>query len=174
MSVRGASGSGSTKSRAGAAPTQLAESRFSSAHGRVSPDGHWMVFSSDESGAFDIYVQDFPIASRKRRLSATGGSQPVWSRDGKEVFYLAADGRVFGVPMRLVPNADPAFGEPVPLFQTRVEGSGAFNPGFTHQFDVSPDGQRFLVNTLDREQTVVPPTVVINWTAALDNTAPRR
>ena len=129
-----------------------------------SPDGKWIAYSSDESGRRDVYVRGFapdrnPAASVGQwTISVTGGDKPRWSRDGKELFYIATDGKLMAVPIKGGPTFEP--GVPIPLFNTRVTG---FMP-----FDVAPDG-RFLINTLPPDATSRSSiTVVVNWFASLD------
>jgi Tol biopolymer transport system component len=144
---------------AGAAPERpVIEGRGITTHARVSPDGRWVAFASADSGRFEIYVQNFPNPAGRWQVSASGGLQPKWRQDGKELFYLAADGRMMAAPVAL--GALVEIGQPQPLFQTRIEVS----TGITwHQYDVAPDGQRFLVNT--PEIVTSPATVVLNWPA---------
>jgi eukaryotic-like serine/threonine-protein kinase len=130
-----------------------------------SPDGKWIAYSSDESGRRDVYVRGFapdrnPAAAvRQWTISATGGDKPRWSRDGKELFYIAPDGKMMAVPIKGGPAFEP--GVPIPLFTTRVTG---FMP-----FDVAPDG-RFLINTMPADATSRSSiTVVVNWFASLDS-----
>jgi eukaryotic-like serine/threonine-protein kinase len=129
-----------------------------------SPDGKWMAYSSDESGRRDVYVRGFapdrnPAAADGRwTISVTGGDKPRWSRDGKELFYIATDGKMMAVPIKGGPAFEP--GVPIPLFNTRVTG---FMP-----FDVAPDG-RFLINTMPADATSRSSiTVVVNWFAGLE------
>lgn len=107
------------------------------ANPRFSPDGRWVTYSSSESGRYEIYVQSFPTPSAKWQISTQGGVTPRW-RDGKEVFYMAGD-KLMAVPIQvtgdvLKPSA------PLPLFDVRVP----IGTGYRQQFDVTPDGQRFL------------------------------
>jgi eukaryotic-like serine/threonine-protein kinase len=133
-------------------------------HARVSPDGRWVAAVAG-SGRRDVYVQDFPAAIGTWLISTAGGNEPKWRRDGKELFYLALDGKLIAVPIKLgATTVDP--GIPVPLFQTRIEGAGGAADIF-HQYDVSADGQRFLVNDLEESVPAPPITVVVNWTAGL-------
>ena len=86
-----------------------------------------------------------------------------WRRDGKELFYIALDGRLMAVPIRIPSNAQTIeTGSPVPLFATRV--GGALTGLFNWQYDISPDGQRFLMNTII-EEAPSPITVILNWKA---------
>jgi Tol biopolymer transport system component len=129
-----------------------------------SPDGKWIAYSSDESGRRDVYVRGFapdrnPAAAVGQwTISANGGDKPRWSRDGKELFYIATDGKMMAVPIKAGPAFEP--GVPIPLFDTRVTG---FMP-----FDVAPDG-RFLINTMPADATSRSSiTVVVNWFASLE------
>src|SRR5215510_6623405 len=67
------------------------QTEFNEAGGRLSPNGLWMAYSSDESGRTEVYVRSFPESARKRQISSNGGSAPQWRRDGRELFYVAAD-----------------------------------------------------------------------------------
>ena len=138
----------------------IIEGRGITTHARVSPDGHWVAFANADSGRFEIYVQNFPTPAGRWQVSSSGGLQPKWRQDGKELFYLGADGRMMAAPVSLGSLVE--IGQPQPLFQTRIEVS----TGITwHQYDVAPDGQRFLVNT--PELVTSPATVVLNWPALL-------
>ena len=114
--------------------------------------------SADSSrGRFDVYVQQFPVAQGRWQISTAGGLQPKWRRDGKELFYLGLDGTLMAVALRLDTLAEPA--RPQPLFATRVTPTTGF---VWHEYDVSPDGQRFLVNTAAHASSS-PVVVVLNW-----------
>jgi Tol biopolymer transport system component len=106
-----------------------------------SPDGHWVSFSSSESGEVEVYVTAFPSAGRKWRVSAGGGSQARWRRDGSELFYVALDGKLMSVSVK-AQRSDFEVGAVRPLFEVR------FPYAQYHAYDVSADGQRFLVNTV--------------------------
>jgi hypothetical protein len=126
---------------------------------RVSPDGRWIAYASDESGRDEIYVTSFPQSGRRWLVSGNGGTNPVWGRNGRELYYLAAsaDRTLMAVPLLNGPSFDP--GVPAPLFEShavRVLGRGE---GWT--YDVASDG-RFLVNRLV-ERSSPPLTVVLNW-----------
>ena len=141
-------------------PRAVIEGRLVTTHARVSPDGRWVAFMNTDSSRFEIYIQNFPTATGRWQVSVGGGIQPKWRRDGKELFYLALDGTLMAVPLKL--GALPEVGQPEPLFQTRIDAT----TGFTwHQYDLSPDGQRFLVNT---PETLTSPLMVIaNWPALI-------
>jgi hypothetical protein len=138
----------------------------------VSPNGRWLAYDSDESGQFEVYVRPFPDAYRGSRwqVSAAGGRQPVWSRDGRELFYRDFSGAVMSVPVAAGPGFAP--GRPVRLIEgTGYTGAGAQGGGRT--YDVSPDGSRFLmVRTGD--QSTTPLVVVLNWFEELERLAPIR
>lgn len=75
-------------------PVPFLQTEFNEHIGRFSPDGSWLAYTSDESGTNEVYVRTFPASDAKWRISANGGSAPRWRGDGREVFYLAADGRL--------------------------------------------------------------------------------
>jgi Tol biopolymer transport system component/tRNA A-37 threonylcarbamoyl transferase component Bud32 len=130
---------------------------------QFSPNGRWIVYESDESGRKEIYVQSFPASGAKWQISVSGGSQPRWRRDGKELFFLGGDRKVTAVDVNTeAPNF--AHGALTPLFATRIS-KGEDRPG--DQYVVTSDGQRFLVNTVAEEGAYSPISVVLNWTAGL-------
>ena len=128
---------------------------------RLSPDGHWMAYISNESGAFEVYVQPFPPTGAKWQISKGGGHQPQWRHDGRELFYIAPDRKLIGVAVQtgsaFVPGAAQT------LVETRITSWERSNHG--SQFAVTADGERFLVN--NATDTTLPITLVLNWTAAL-------
>jgi eukaryotic-like serine/threonine-protein kinase len=128
---------------------------------RFSPNGRWVAYSSAESGRTDVYVQAFPGKTGGRwQVSQAGGDKPAWRRDGKELFFLAADGTLMAVDVRTEGTFE--LGAPHPLFKAPVR------PGSGWSYDVTPDGQRFLMNTLtesDRARQAA--AVVLNWTGTL-------
>jgi serine/threonine protein kinase len=130
-------------------------------HARISPDGRWLAYGSNESGTPGIYVTRFPAAVGKWPVSPGGGRFPVWRRDGRELFYRAADGTMMAVPIG--PGAaEFAAGTPIALFRPRAAVSGL---GVGTFYDVAPDG-RFLVNVFV-ERMSPPATVVMNWRAGV-------
>jgi serine/threonine protein kinase len=125
---------------------------------RFSPDGHWIAYQSEESGVREVYVSSFPGPGEKWQVSTAGGFLPNWRRDGRELFYLSPDDKIMAVPVRL----DPTFqaGSPTALFSVRP-------PAGRWAFDVSADGQRFLVNTDVGEEPTPSLTLLVDWTALL-------
>jgi Tol biopolymer transport system component len=145
---------------------QLSNSAFDEQTAQLSPDGRWLAYSSDDTGNYEIYVQSFSadgkLGSDKKRVSTSGGRMPVWRRDGSELFYIAADGQMMSSAVK-TGGAEFEFNAPKPLFKTRML---TWTTNF-HEYDVSPDGQRFLLGTLIGETKAAPPTVILNWSASL-------
>jgi len=141
-------------------PFPVVQTSFEERDAQFSPDGKWIAYQSNESGRSEIYVQSFPGPGNKRQVSPAGGAQVRWRRDGTELFYIALDGQLMAVPIRLDPGGRLVDASaPVPLFGTRV--GGAVQPT-AQQYIVSADGQRFLMNTV-MEQAASPITIVLNW-----------
>jgi Tol biopolymer transport system component len=139
-------------------PFPVVQSRFTDRDGQFSPDGKWIAFQSDESGHFEVYVQPFPGPGGKVQVSFGGGAQVRWPRSN-ELFYVAFDNRLMSVPITTKPDKSLDFGTPVPLFTTNI--GGAVQSTLGHQYSVSSDGQRFLMNNLT--EAAPPMTVVLNW-----------
>ena len=131
-------------------------------NGQFSPDGKWVAYASNESGKWEIYVTSFPEPGGKWQVSTGGGEQPRWRGDGKELFYLSSDGKMMAAPVTIGANFDA--GTPVPLFQATPRPPVASAELFV--YDVSRDGQRFLIITPVKQETA-PMSVVLNWTAKL-------
>jgi len=149
-------------------PSPFLQAEFNVASGQFSPDSHWIAYASDASGRPEIYVQPFPAspAGGQWQVSTGGGTQPRWRRDGKELFYIAPDGKLMAAEVNS--HAEFHAGIPRPLFDTRLVSSTA-TVGVADVFwwDVSPDGKKFLVEMTAEESTGNPITVVLNWTAGL-------
>jgi hypothetical protein len=140
-------------------PFPLARTERGERVGRFSPDGRWVAYDSTESGRREVWVQPFPPAGSRWPISNTGGSSPRWSGDGKELFYVSADGMLTAVTIEQGRRFER--GAPKPLFQTMFRG------GVYASYAVSHDGQRFLMNVPPRPEDVTPITVVMNWTSLL-------
>jgi Tol biopolymer transport system component len=140
-------------------PRVLVEGQTIQTHARLSPDGRWLAFSTNDSGRFEVDVQSYPSGAYRTRVSVDGGLQPKWRPDGKELFYLTLDGTLMAVPIVLGDTfqAD----RPRPLFATGVDTTTGV---VWHQYDVSPDGRRFLVDVPLSAPSLA---VVVNWPALL-------
>jgi Tol biopolymer transport system component len=141
---------------------RLLRGPFNQKDGRLSPDGEWIAYCSDESGLQEVYVRRLREAGGKSRVSSGGGSQPVWRRDGSELFYLGPGGRVMAASVHSGPSLQ--FGAPAELFSVRTRLSASDSA----VFDASPDGQKFLINSVgENDAESAPLTLVLNWSARL-------
>jgi serine/threonine protein kinase/Tol biopolymer transport system component len=140
-------------------PFPFLRTEFTELEGRFSPDGHWLAYSSNETGRWEIYVQSFPEPGRKSQVSTRGGRQPKWRRDGRELFYIAADGKFMSVEVK----AHEAFSVGVPR---AMFDAALVDPNYLN-YDVTADGRRFLMNTRIQDPGSAFFTVVLNWTAGL-------
>jgi Tol biopolymer transport system component len=128
---------------------------------RLSPNGRWVAYSSNESGRTEIYVQAFPDPGGRWMVSSGGGDDPIWSADGEELFFLTYDNMLMAVKVGIEPGF--TVDMPAHLFPVNVRGTAGGS------YDVSADGRRFLVNNLVKPTTSsLGVTVVTNWTGILD------
>src|SRR5262249_39065850 len=142
-------------------PVPVARTPFEERDGQFSPDGKWLALASNESGRLEVYVQPFPQSGAARhRISTAGGTQPRWRRDGRELYFLGADGAIMAVPVTLSP-AGVTSGTPAPLFNPRI--TTAQGGLLRHQYSVSADGSRFLVNAVSEEAANAPINIILNW-----------
>lgn len=146
----------------------LLNTPFHEANPAFSPDGKWLAFTSNQSGRPEVYVQafsstDLPAVTGQRYLVSQVGAQALrWGRDGKELFYLAFDGRVHAVSVRL--SQKPRFGPAKSLFTISTEARAAVHSLLG--FDVSADGQQFVIPVVTSPER--PSLVVVqNWEAEL-------
>jgi len=137
----------------------VAQSQYDETEGQFSPDGGWVAFVSNESGRPEVFVQSFPDGRARTQVSTSGGTQVRWSGGGKEIFYIAPDGKMMAVPIAFG-GASPDVKLPVPLFQTHL-ATGTNVLGNKPQYAVSRDG-RFLLNTAI-ESASAPIVVSVNW-----------
>jgi Tol biopolymer transport system component/DNA-binding winged helix-turn-helix (wHTH) protein len=151
---------------------RLINTPFHESDPSFSPDGRWLAFTSDESGRSEVYVQAFdasdsPLLVGERHLVSRDGAASIrWSRDGRELFYLGWNGRLYAVPITLSPELK--IGKPVDLFTISTEARAALHSRIG--FDVAPDGQLFLVPivTSSEKSEIV---VIQNWEVALQRSS---
>jgi eukaryotic-like serine/threonine-protein kinase len=144
------------------------DSPFDKAQARISPDGRWIAYTTNDSGVYQIVVQSFPDPNLGRwQITAQGGIEPKWRRDGGELYYLAFDGNLMSVPVKEA-GAGRTFeaGTPTVLFQTPLPVSRTQAPR-DRRYDVAPDG-RFLVSVPAASSASAPVTVVVNWASSLE------
>jgi Tol biopolymer transport system component len=122
---------------------------------RLSRDGRWAVYYSNESGRSEVYVVSFPRPSEKWQLSSNGGSLPQWRGDGQEVIYVGRDNRLMAVSLAARASGLDV-GVPQPLFDVRPVGPRSF-------FDIAPDGHRFLINSRRSDSLSSSITLLQNW-----------
>ena len=127
----------------------------------LSPDGRWIAFNGNESGRWEVYVAAFPGFTGKRQLSKEGGVQPLWRRDGRELYYVGLDGILRAVAVQT--NGSPEFSISNRLFDT-----GLPHPRHRiEQYAVSADGQRFLILQPLDDNVRTSVGVILNWQALL-------
>jgi hypothetical protein len=144
-------------------PFPLATAQANLVQAQFSPNGKWVAYTSMESGRNEVYAVSFPDGRTKRQLSPAGGVQPRWRADGVELFFLSLDQQMTAVPID--DAASLHTGAPRALFRAaRMVANGAQGPTLFTLYDVSADGQRFIVNAVADD---TPYTVVLNWTAAM-------
>jgi len=127
------------------------------ANGRFSPDGRWLAYESWESGQPEVWIQPFPVSGGKWQISHEGGLKPRWRRDGKELYFMARDGALMAAPITAQESIQA--GAPVRLFPIRTSGLLIAQ----YPYDVSADGQRFLVITPLEDEGMTPVTILLNW-----------
>jgi serine/threonine protein kinase len=145
-------------------PIPYLQTEYNEVHSHFSPDARWVAYVSDESGRAEVYVQSFPATGGKWQISTGGGDQPMWRRDGKELFYVAADGMLMAAEVSQSASTFQA-GVPKPLFAPPISKAGINSA--RNSFLVTADGQRFLVNNPVEDAASFPITVVLNWTSLL-------
>jgi eukaryotic-like serine/threonine-protein kinase len=156
----------------------LLKEKYNEAQPRISPDGRWMAYTSNESGRNQVYVRPFPeVEGGRWQVSTSGGDSPLWSPDGRELFFRNGDA-VMAVPVK----TDPAFspGSPQTLFQgTYVSSILSYDDWNQATWDISPDGRRFLMmketglaaSGVVRSRKI---TVVLNWFEELKRRVPTK
>jgi Tol biopolymer transport system component len=139
-------------------PATVVESAFNARQGRISPDGRWIAYVSDETGRDEVYVQPFPAPGGKWLISGNGGKHPEWRGDGREIFFISRDRTFMSVDVAGTGDVFRA-GPARALFDVPRAGS----------FAVTPDGQRFLVKVPANDSQSAAIHVVLNWAGELRN-----
>jgi serine/threonine protein kinase/Tol biopolymer transport system component len=142
----------------------LLQAKWTVGNTQFSPDGRWMAYASNETGSMEIYVSSFPSGNGKWQVSSAGGQEPRWRQDGKELFYLSADGKMMAVAVTT--GASFEAGSPVALFQTHRRQPISAQDVFS--YDVTADGQRFLISTKVEEANSAPLSVLLNWASEME------
>ena len=151
-------------------PVPLLQTQFDETHGQFSPDGRWLAYTSDESGKPEVYVQPIPTSGGKWQISASGGDLPRWRKDGKELYYIAADGKLTAVPVKTGASSNNfETGPGQSLFPVQPLGGTALGIIARYPYQPSADGQRFLANVPAGGEGAgeAPITVALNWQAGL-------
>jgi eukaryotic-like serine/threonine-protein kinase len=138
-------------------PIPYVRTEFQETWPRLSPDGRWLAYQSNESKGNEIYVVSFPQATGKWQVSTDGGQAPVWSRDGRELYYHGVNGGIVAVDIK--PGMPFQSGVPRALFEARIQSNSL-------SIDVSKEG-RFLLPALVEQEASTPMTVVLNWPTLL-------
>ena len=141
-------------------PITLLENSFSKDEFRVSPDNHWIAYNSDESGQSEVYVASFPKFDHRRQVSNSGGAVPRWRGDMKELYYLGSDGKLIAVDVRAGEVLETS--APHTLFQADIPFTTVLD-----QYDVTSDGQKFLIIENEAGATSPPINIVVNWAEEL-------
>jgi eukaryotic-like serine/threonine-protein kinase len=152
----------------------LLSGRANEIYPHISPDGRWLAYASDESGRYEVYVRPFPEVSKaKSQVSTSGGDDTLWSPDGRELFYRNGDS-----VMSVLVKTDPAFSIEMPKTLFR----GAYVSGYpteivnaVEQWDISPDGKRFLMVKGSESAAVskgMRINIVLNWFEELKQKVP--
>jgi protease II len=149
-------------------PTPLLGSRANAGAARFSPDGEWLAYVSDETGQQEVYVRRYPSGERGQQVSRNGGGQPVWSADGRTLFYRMG-GRMMAVDITTKPafrSETPTQLWDKPLFQQALFG--------VHNYDVAADGRFLMLRVPDQAATTqVRVNVVMNWLSELQERVTR-
>jgi dipeptidyl aminopeptidase/acylaminoacyl peptidase len=131
---------------------------------KFSPDGRWIAYESNQSVRYEIYLQPFPGPGEPVPVSNNGGAQVRWRKDRGELYYIDFEGRLNAVKVTWPPGGGPPeVGHPTPLFTVRLPGGTLQRGGSHQQYDVSANGERFLVNTLVPDPAPPPITLIVNW-----------
>ena len=147
-------------------PRLVLSTQFQETTARFSPDGRFIAYTSNSTGRNEVYVMPFSPDRKETGLwtvSKDGGTQPLWSRDGKELFFISGDSKVMAVPVTTGPTFKA--GNAVALFTANILGTGTV--ARLRRWDIAPDGKRFITISVAGESASAPITVVSNWQTAL-------
>lgn len=158
----------------------LVQSPFAEMNAEISPDGQWLAYQSNNSGSVEVYLRPFPnVKDRLWAVSSGGGTEPLWSRDSRELFYRSATGAVMRVS--ITAQSLTPLGTPTQLFEASsyaLGGRGEFAGLLRRTYDVSPDGRRFLmIKNGDAPATTASPERIVlvqNWFEELKAKLPRK
>lgn len=140
-------------------PVAIVASQSLEVEPQLSPDNRWLAYCSLESGRYEVFVEPFPTTGQRTQVSSTSGRQPMWSHDGRELYFVTDGGILYTAPVG--PGPQFRYETPRPLFELRAEVSNARN-----SYIPAPDGKRFLVN-MNVRQSANPINVVMNWPATV-------
>jgi eukaryotic-like serine/threonine-protein kinase len=138
--------------------------RGSEADGQISPDGKWLAYESDETGEWEVYIAPFPGAGGKLQVSRGGGKEPRWRGDGKEIFYVDPQGNIVSVAVNS--EGTLATGTPTRLFRAHARPSVSSSDVFN--YDVTPDGKRFLVDRYIKPAETPPLSIILHASGVTD------
>ncbi len=134
---------------------------------RLSPDGRWLLWVSAETGKREVYVQRFPEGSGRQQVSVNGGTSPLWRPDGREIYFVSPDGKLMAASFE-ASSALPRLSIPTALFAvSRVQFEDAYVGTTARNWDVTPDGSRFLISLPVSDSDPSAITVILNWTSQL-------
>jgi hypothetical protein len=136
-------------------PQPIIKTAFDEREAQLSPDNRWLAFASNESGRFEVYVQPFPSAGGKYRISPSGGSEPRWRADGAELFYVGPDRKLMALAIST--GATFSSGQPAVVVDARISDSAWWD------YAVTPDGQQFIIKQTTNEGRSSPLNVVLDW-----------
>jgi Tol biopolymer transport system component len=150
----------------GLKPREIVKTSYGDRHASVSPGGRWLAYTSDESGRSEVFVQSFPGPGGRMQISTNGGTEPVWARDGRELFYLSGDAMMV-VEVQTAPRF--SIGTPRILFR----GEYVVSPNAVASYDVTSDGKRFLrVQSMHLDPPTDQIQIVVNWFEELKRLVP--
>ena len=153
--------------------TPLVQSPFNERNGTVSPDGRWLAYEANDSGRFEIYVRPFPeVNSGRWQVSTTGGTRPIWARSGQELVYVSPTGALMGVGVA----RGPSWAATTPTLVVK-EGYFTNLNWWGRSYDISPDGQRFLmIKEGGADGTAAPASIIVvqHWVEELKRLVPTK